>query len=350
MLAFPMTRRLHNCLLLLCLGLSACQRSPEVHQAEFFVFGTVLDVSVQGVDRAAAGHAFAELQRDFQTMHRDWHAWEPGMLTRVNEAFAAGKPATATADIVEMIRRSQQLEALSGGRFNPAIGALIGLWGFHTSDYPIVGPPPPAEAIGRLVGQNPSTADIEVDGLTLNSRNPTVQLDFGGIAKGYAVDLACARLNALGIDNAIVNAGGDLRAMGNHGDRPWRVAIRDPQGGIVGTLETGTDEAVFTSGNYERFRQHGEARYPHILDPRSGWPVQALSSVTVIASEGLLADAAATALTVAGPDEWTEVAQALGLEQVLLVDAAGRVFLTPAMAQRVTLAEGIESEVVEISP
>jgi thiamine biosynthesis lipoprotein len=77
--------------------------------------------------------------------------------------------------------------------------------------------------------------------------------------------------------------------------------------------------------------------------------VQALSSVTVIASEGLLADAAATALTVAGPDEWTEVAQALGLEQVLLVDAEGRVFLTPAMAQRVALAEGIESEVVEIS-
>lgn len=350
MLAFPMTRRLHNCLLLLCLGLSACQRSPEVHQAEFFVFGTVLDVSVQGVDRAAAGRAFAELQRDFQTMHRDWHAWEPGMLTRVNEAFAAGKPATATADIVEMIRRSQRLETRSGGRFNPAIGALIGLWGFHTSDYPILGPPPPAEAIERLVGQDPSTTDIEVDGLTLNSRNPAVQLDFGGIAKGYAVDLACARLNALGIDNAIVNAGGDLRAMGNHGDRPWRVAIRDPQGGIVGTLETGADEAVFTSGNYERFRQHGEARYPHILDPRSGWPVQALSSVTVIASEGLLADAAATALTVAGPDEWTEVAQALGLEQVLLVDAAGRVFLTPAMAQRVTLAEGIESEVVEVSP
>jgi thiamine biosynthesis lipoprotein len=344
-----MTRRFHTYLLLLCLGLSACQRSPEVHQAEFFVFGTVLDVSVQGVDRAAASRAFAELQRDFQAMHRDWHAWEPGLLTRVNEAFAADRPVTANGDIVAMIRRSQQLETLSGGRFNPAIGALIGLWGFHTSDYPIVGPPPPADAIERLVGQKPSTADIEVDGLTLRSANPAVQLDFGGIAKGYAVDLACARLHALGIENAIVNAGGDLRAMGDHGDRPWRVAIRDPRGGIVGSLETGADEAVFTSGNYERFRQLGEERYPHILDPRTGWPVQALSSVTVIASEGLLADAAATALIVAGPDEWIEVARTLGLEQVLLVNAEGRVFLTPAMAQRVALVEGIESEVVEIS-
>jgi thiamine biosynthesis lipoprotein len=213
-----------------------------------------------------------------------------------------------------------------------------------------VGPPPPADAIERLVARNPSTGDIKIDGLTLSSKNPAVQLDFGGIAKGYAVDLACARLNALGIDHAIVNAGGNLRAMGNHGDRPWRVAIRDPRGGIVGTLETGADEAVVTSGNYERFRQQGEERYPHILDPRTGWPVQALASATVIAYEGLLADAAATALIVAGPDEWIEVARALKLEQVLLVDAEGRVFLTPAMAQRVALVEGTKSSVVEINP
>jgi thiamine biosynthesis lipoprotein len=168
--------------LLACLGLSACERSPE-DRVEFFVFGTVLDVSIQGVDRATASRAFAELQRDFQAMHRDWHAWEPGLLTRVNDAFAAGRPFTASADIVEMVRQSQRLEALSGGRFNPAIGALVGLWGFHTSDYPILGPPPPAEAIQRLVARRPSTADIKIDGLTLSSTNPAVQLDFGAIAK-----------------------------------------------------------------------------------------------------------------------------------------------------------------------
>jgi thiamine biosynthesis lipoprotein len=347
MLALPMNRPV----LLLCLALlAACSREPEVHRAEFFVFGTVLDVSVQGVDAGTANRAFAELQQDFQVMHRDWHAWEPGALTRVNAAFAAGRPATADATIVELVRRSQQLEELSGGRFNPAIGGLIRLWGFHTSDYPILGPPPAAEAIERLVALRPSSRDIRIDGLTLTSVNPAVQLDFGAIAKGYAIDLACARLRALGIHNAIVNAGGDLRAIGDHGDRPWRVAIRNPGGGIVGSLETGPDEAVFTSGNYERFRQQDDRRYPHILDPRSGWPVTALASVTVIADEGLLADAAATALIVAGPEDWTEVARAMGLEQVLLVDVDGQVFLTPAMQQRVSLVDGIESVVVEISP
>jgi FAD:protein FMN transferase len=346
-----MNRPLHTCLLLLGLALlSSCGSDPEVHRAEFYVFGTVLDVSVQGVDAAAANRAFAELQQDFQGMHRDWHAWEPGALTRVNEAFAAGEPVAADAAIVEMVRRSRQLEELSGGRFNPAIGALVRLWGFHSSDYPILGPPPAAEAIERLVAQRPSMRDVHIEGLTLTSLNPAVQLDFGGIAKGYAIDLACVRLRELGIRNAIVNAGGDLRAIGDRGDRPWRVAIRNPGGGIVGSLETGADEAVFTSGNYERFRQQDERRYPHILDPRSGWPVTALASVTVIAAEGLLADAAATALIVAGPGEWTEVARAMSLDQVLLVDAEGRVFLTPAMQQRVSLVEGIESVVVEIGP
>lgn len=346
MLASLMIRPLHTFVLLLCVSLSSCGRGPQIQQAEFFIFGTVLDVSVQGVDEATAQEAFRQLQQEFQAMHRDWHAWEPGLLTRVNEAFAAGLPATADAAIVEMVRRSQDIEDLSGGRFNPAIGGLIRLWGFHTSEFPIVGPPPTAQAIRDWVDLRPSSRDIRIDGLTLVSDNRAVQLDFGGIAKGYAIDLACARLKSMGIGNAIVNAGGDLRAFGNHGDRPWRVAIRNPGGGIVGSLDAGPDEAIFTSGNYERFRQDGEERYPHILDPRTGWPVSALSSVTVVTSEGILADAAATALIVAGPDEWEGVARSLGLDQVLLVDSASRVYLTPAMRDRVKLADGIESVVV----
>jgi len=347
MLDFQMSAPLRALLLLSCLTLAACSRSPEVHQAQFFVFGTVLDVSVQGVDEATARQAFGQLQQDFQAMHRDWHAWEPGLLMELNHAFAAGRPATASADIVEMVRRSQRIEELSGGRFNPAIGGLIGLWGFHTSEFPITGPPPAEGSIREWVERQPSSRDIHIDGLTLRSDNPAVQLDFGGIAKGYAIDLACAALQAMGVPGAIVNAGGDLRAFGSHGDRPWRVAIRNPGGGIVGSLETAADEAIFASGNYERFRESGGERYPHILDPRSGWPVSRLSSVTVIASEGLLADAAATALIVAGPDDWAEVAGALGLDQVLLVDGFGRVYLTPAMRNRVILAEGVESELVE---
>jgi thiamine biosynthesis lipoprotein len=335
-------------LVLTCLlAVAACQSQSRVYQAQFFIFGTVLEVSIQGVDESVANTAFRELQQDFQAMHRDWHAWEPGALVRINEAFAAGRTAPADSSIIELVRRSQALEKATGGRFNPAIGAVIRLWGFHTSDYPIEGPPPPPDAIQALVGQRPSSLDIRIDGSRLSSTNPAVQLDFGGIAKGYAIDLACARLRDLGIHDAVVNAGGDLRAIGDHGDRPWRIGIRDPGGGVIGSLETRPDEAVFTSGNYERYREDATQRYPHILDPRTGWPVSGLSSATVIAGDGARADAAATALLVAGPNDWSEVARSLGLTQVLVVTEDGRVHLTPEMGRRVELREGIEAVVVD---
>ena len=329
---------------------AACSREPQTdsHGAQFFIFGTVLDVTIRSTDREEADRLFSELHADFQRMHREWHTWDPGPLTRINEALAEGRSAQATPDILTLVRRSVEIETASGGRFNAAIGGLIRLWGFHTSDYPILGPPPQRQDIEALLEARPSTRDLRIDGDALQSDNPAVQLDFGGIAKGYAIDLALDRLSGEGIAHAIVNAGGDLAAMGDHGDRPWRVAIRRPGGGIVGTLETHGREAVFTSGVYERFREDERERYPHILDPRTGWPVSDVAAVTVVASEGLFADAAATALIVAGPDEWRSVAQALGLHEILLIDAAGKLWLTPAMAERVLLETGVEWEVVAL--
>ena len=331
---------------LLLLSFSGCDRDKE-HSANLFVFGTIVEIKVWGAPREQAGRAFSEIQQMFGEMHRDWHAWEPGLLVEINQAFANGATVTADPEIVEMIRVSQWAEEQSGGCFNPAIGGLVALWGFHTSDYPIIGPPPNQDDIDAILSHHPSTRDIRIDGLQLTSDNPFVQLDFGGIAKGHAVDLAVARLRKLGIDSGIVNAGGDLRAFGRHGDRPWRVAVRRPGGGIIGSVEVHGDEALFTSGNYERFRQAERERYPHILDPRTGWPVRGVAAATVITGNGTVADAAATALIVAGPDQWTAVARSLGLSQVLLIDGAGKVYLTPEMEARIEFDADVERQLVD---
>jgi thiamine biosynthesis lipoprotein len=247
-----------------------------------------------------------------------------------------------------MIARSQIIEEKTGGRFNPAIGALIRLWGFHTSDYPIIGPPPTQAQINEILSQHPSSRDIHINGLELRSDNPAVLLDFGGVAKGHAVDLTIQRLKELGITNAIVNAGGDLRAMGDHGERPWRVAVRQPGGGSIGHVEVQGDEAIFTSGNYERFREDQTERYPHIIDPSSGWPSGDIASVTLICDDGLLADAAATALVVAGLNGWPEVARALELTKVAIVDESGTVYLTPGMQQRLEFYDDINQVIVTL--
>lgn len=312
--------------------LVACVPVPE-HRAAYFVFGTLVEVVVRDTPAESAERAFADIQQALQDMHRDWHAWEPGVLGDINEAMALGKQVSAPPDIRELIRLSQQMERQTGGRFNAAGGGLIRLWGFHTSDFPVTGPRPPDTAIQRWLEAAPSTLDITVHNDRLASSNPAVQLDFGGIAKGYAVDRVIAMLADHGIKRALVNAGGDLRAVGATARLPWRVGIKLPGGDAVGGIPITGAAAVFTSGVDQRYRVQEGRRYPHILDPRTGQAVRGLASVTVVAEKGWFADAAATALMVAGPGEWQELASRLGLATVLVIDDSGTAFATPAMAQ-----------------
>jgi thiamine biosynthesis lipoprotein len=143
-------------------------------------------------------------------------------------------------------------------------------------------------------------------------------------------------LQEAGIQHAVVNAGGDLRAIGQHGSRPWRVGIRHPrQEGILASVETSPDESIFTSGDYERYFDWQGKRYGHIIDPRTGYPAEGLSSVTVFADQADLADAAATALFVAGPKDWLPVARAMGVKGVMLVDEQGTVQITPGIRNRI---------------
>jgi thiamine biosynthesis lipoprotein len=319
------------------LFLGACERQPSAYHEQLLVFGTVVEVSLWGVSEQQGQQAVARLNDDFEYMHRTWHAWHPGPLGRVNRLLASGQPFSAPPSVLPLIKRGRELSLRSGGLFNPAIGKLIALWGF-ASDDPPTGPPPDPAAIGAILDGHPSMEDVVVDGIRLQCSNPAVKLDFGAFAKGYAVDRAIERLQEMGITNAVVNAGGDLRAIGRHGDRSWRVGIRHPrQPGILAAVEVEGDESVFTSGDYERYFTWQGKRYSHIIDPRSGTPARGLSSVTVFSRQADVADAAATALFVAGPEEknWLPVARAMGISGALLVDTAGTVHMTPGLKARI---------------
>ena len=326
-------------LVAVCLALSACERALQQQHAELFVFGTLVSVTTAQTDADTASLAFAKIGTRFQKMHRDWHAWEPGELTRLNAALAAGDSVAASPDILDLVSKSREMELASGGRFNAAVGGLVALWGFHTSEYPVLGPPPAGSAIENIIRARPSSLDIVLNGADMSTPNPMVQLDFGGIAKGAAVDSAIQILKDIGAPAAIVNAGGDLRAYGANDGRPWKIAVQAPGGGVLGGLEVTDDEAIFTSGNYNRFRKDDAKRYAHILDPATGWPVEGVSSATVIADEGWRADAAATALIVAGPGAFAEVVDSMGIDTALLVEENNVLHMTAAMAARLELSD-----------
>lgn len=326
--------------------LGGCERPPPVHKETLYVFGTLVEVTLYDVDPETGAAAVAELEVLFRRLHRDWHAWEPGLLSDLNRAIARGEPFEVPADLAGLIRISKRYAEQSEGLFDPAVGSLVALWGFHSDD-PEAGRRPDFDAIRALVATAPSMRDVTVEGTRVSSRNPAVQLDFGAVAKGLALDRAVANLKKRGIADAIVNAGGDLNVIGRPGDRHWKVAIRDPvTWGAVATIDAKDGEAVYTSGNYARFREIEGVRYAHIIDPRTGMPVDRIVSATVIHDSGATADAAATALAVAGPDDWPRIARRMGIDLALLIDAEGTVHATPAMAARVVFEGGVPANLV----
>jgi len=328
-------RRRRFLLVLLAGMVLGCGPSTGLYHERIYVFGTLVDVSLWGVTEEQGRRAVADLDRTFQTQHFEWHAWKPGALTDLNAAIARGEPGRATPHLVRLIEISKGLSAQSDDLFNPALGHLIRLWGFHNDELP-AGPPPTRSEIEAWVAKRPRMEDVTVEGESVRSSNPAVMLDFGAIAKGYAVDLAVERLRTLGIRNALVNAGGGMTAIGRHADRPWRVGVRHPQGkGVLAALELHDGESVHTSGNYERYSEHEGIRYGHIIDPRTGYPGREIVSATVIHDDGAVADAAATALVVAGLADWRRIAAQLGVELAMLVDENGTVHMPPAMAGRV---------------
>ena len=331
----------------LAMILSACDRQ-NLYRYQSFAFGTLVEIKIRNSDSTLADQASAGLFRDFDRMHRNWHAWEPGKLTQTSALLEKAEWFTADDTILDLIKRAKQYSQLSNGLFNPVIGKLIQAWGFHATEQPEA--PPGPEVIDKLLANLPTAKDIEIDGNRMLGHNALISLDLGAIAKGYAVAAGIQKLRNQGIQHALINAGGDLCGIGSQGKRRWRIGIRNPSAeGIMASIELENDECVFTSGNYERYFTHDGKRYHHIIDPRSGYPADKAASVTVLHSDGAVADAASTALFVAGPEGWQEIAASMDVHTVMMVDRQGRIIMTPSMMKRIKLEASDSTRTVIIS-
>ena len=323
-------------LLLSILSLSGCSKPVTEFHETVFTMGTLVEVTIIGEDEALAEKAYTAILDDFNFMHNTWHPWQRNALMRVNSLLKTGAPFSIAPSILPLIKQSQVLSEKSQGLFNPGIGQLIKLWGFHQDNLEDIFGPPDDEQIQALLKTLPAMNNIKFKNLSMFGTNENIHLDFGGFAKGMAVDATIEHLKEFGIQNAIINAGGDLRAIGQHGERPWRIGIRDPRAdGVFASVEITGDESVFTSGDYERFFEADGIRYHHIIDPRTGYPATKSRSVTIIHDEAATADAAATALFIAGPELWHEIAQSMGIKYVMLIASNGDVHMNPAMAKRI---------------
>ena len=330
---------------ILCNG---CAREQIFHR-ESYVFGTRVDVAVYDSDEKRADAAMSAVLREFDRMHRAYHAWEPSELTALNEALARGEACEVSPELAAMLLEAQHMAATGDGLFDPAIGALIELWGFHTDNFVPTRPDP--AALAALKAAHPRMSDVVIEDRRISSRNPAVKIDLGGYAKGYALDRAAAILREQSIHNALINIGGNILALGSKGGQPWRVGIQHPrQPAPLATMPLYDGEAVGTSGDYQRYFELDGVRYAHLLDPRTGEPARATQALTVLVSPrphvGTLSDAASKPAYLAG-DGWRGQTRHFGIDQALRVRADGQIEITRALRARLTFPVPLEVKVVD---
>ena len=275
----------------------ALRRRYTLVRRSFPVMGTVAEVQVAHANALVAEQAIDQAIAALRWVERTMTRFRADSdIGRVNLG-AAREGVVVSAETGAVIARALEWSVASDGAFDPAIGATSVLWDVANRHAP-----PPEEQVHRLAGRGLwRHLDVarHAGGAVVRFDDPDVQLDLGGIAKGFGIDRAVASLRAQRIAHALVTVGGDLYCLGPTPDGdPWRVGIRDPHrpGALAGELEV-ADLAVTTSGDYERFFTSAGVRYHHLMDPATGAPRRSpIHSVTVQGATCMDADAAATAV------------------------------------------------------
>ncbi len=267
----------------------------------------------------------SDLARAVGLVDTQMSPWKPDSdLMRLNRA-GTGRWVALPEAVLEVLARAQEIGALSGGAFDAAVGGLVNAWGFGAMT-----DTPDPDAIRRAAADHrPAHLWLDVDREQCRARKRApMTLDLCGIAKGYAVDRMARVMADHGVGHALVSLDGELRACGARIDgRPWAVALESPQEGrraVHGVIEL-ADLSVATSGDYRRWIGVGGERLAHTMDGRRAGPVRnPVASVTVLAGACVDADAWATALLVAGPDEGPALARRMGLDALFLFRREGR--------------------------
>lgn len=304
------------------------------------LMGTFVDITCVSDSpqqcHAGINNAFQEIQRLEGILSR----FKPESdVARLNKA--SGKTLSVREETFEVIKRARMFYQESGGAFDITVSPLLETWGFYKRDNRALAlPAEKISAVLPLIGSDKII--IEEEGKRVGFQISGMAIDLGGIAKGYAVDKARKVLSKGRVSTALINAGGDIYCLGRGRDNQgWKIGIQHPlkPNEIIATL-TLQDKAVVTSGQYENFVVIQDERFSHIINPKTGYPVENdILSVTIVAEECLTADALATTVFVLGTREGVEFLRKFHAEGVIISRTAkGLHFLvTEGLKQRIKI-------------
>lgn len=306
--------------------------------AEAYQMGTRFSINVWVGEQppAAAGAAIEAALAEVERIEQIMSEWRPtSELSQLNDA-AGGAMRPLSPELFEVLQRSKIIAEATDGAFDPTFYAVGQLWKFEPGSRP-----PTREQIAAKLPLVDWRA-IELDPNTGGGRlaKPGMKVGLGAIAKGYGVDRASQVLRTHGFVHHIVEGGGDTYVSGTKAGAPWRVGIQRPDGpGSLAAIPA-SDQAIVTSGGYQRFLEVDGKRYAHIIDPRTGWPLDesmSAQSITVLAGDATDADAYATAVAVMGPEKGLAYVEAHAALEAVLVARDGTLMVSKDLQPRLIL-------------
>ena len=311
--------------------------APEAHVVArtFPVMGTEVTFSAYTGDDNQAEHAFGAAYDEIRRVERLMTDWErPGEpesdIVRINKA--AGKKAVkVNPETIAVIQKSLEMSARSDGAFDITFAAMHGLWKFDEDMDKSIPAPEAIAQRRKLINWRDVVVNAKAG--TVKLRRAGMRMGLGGIAKGYAVDRCAVVLRAAGLQNFMVQAGGDLFVAGRKGTVNWMVGVRDPRGGprdIIARMPI-EDHAFSTAGDYERGFVLNGRRYHHIIDPKTGYPATASREVTIFAPNAFLADALDDSVFILGPKRGMELVDSYPDCATLIVDAQNHVWMSKSL-------------------
>jgi thiamine biosynthesis lipoprotein len=286
------------------------------------LMGTRVSVELWDDDEARGRDLVAMVMREYRRIDAAMSTYKPDSeISRVNRE-AASAPIKISDELFDIVRRSLELSVASHGAFDITYDSVGYLYDFRAQRRPTQ-----REIEERLPAVDYRHVELDPAKRTISFKAPGVRINLGGIAKGYAVERAAALLRERGVAHELLNAGGDTRVVGDRRGEPWIVGIRHPRAADqTFTKLPLVDEAISTSGDYERYFEENGRRYHHIINPATGQPAEGILTVTVIGPDGTMTDGLDTAIFVLGVEEGLELIEAYPDYETIIVDAAGKLF------------------------
>ena len=299
--------------------------------------GSSVTVTVWTRDDPAAEAAIAEVFQEFGRLDDLMSVWREGSdVLRLNAA-AGLAPIRLSPEVIEVLGIARHYSELSMGKFDVTFGPLSGLWRFDHDQDDVMPDPAAIAAKLPLIGWEDLVVDSAAGTAQLRRKGMSVHL--GGIGKGYAVDHGAAILRRHGIENFLIQSGGDMYVGGHPEGRAWRLGIQDPRGPAdtpFAVVEL-SNATFSTSGDYERFFMKDGRRYHHILDPDFGQPAMGCRSVTIVTSRSVDADALSTAVFILGPGAGMALIERLPDVEGVIVGARNEVLVSSGLKDRLTI-------------